>query len=143
MAKAKSKYNYVRLDDFHITTENYETGNMSRIKIKHAYRVCSGIELVYPNWFQLVVHRQLLSNPRYIDYPNCWIVSEEDTGMIIADSVVVEEPLKTRDRAVEVALSLIKQNAPTKAKANALMADVKAKMDKQKRKQIEELLHSD
>ena len=143
MPRAKSKYEYFKLDDFHITTENAKTKELGKVNIKHAYSVLNGQETIKPDWYDLIVHRQRLTDAQYVDYPNCWIVSERTTGMIIADSVVAEKPLKTRDEAVDCALERILLNAPTQQEAMNVLQDVRNKMAIQKRKQIEEALNTE
>jgi len=143
MSKQRSKYDYFKLDDFQIALEHKVTEVVSKITIKNAYSVLSGKEILKPNWYTLVVCRKLNADQRNKDYPNSWVVYEQSTGMIVADSKMAEKHLKTRDQAVDFALKQIRRNAPTKAKAMAVLEDVKNRMDDHKRKQIKELLEND
>ena len=135
--KYNTKYKYEKLDNFLIYIRHNETGRLNGYLVKNAYTVSSGESLIYPNWYELVVHKELENS----DYKGSWVVSEKTTGMIIFDRARAGCFIKTRDTAVENALKFIKARIKTKARAIRIIDKTKQQLDNWKKAVIEESLN--
>lgn len=128
--KTKTQYDYTKLDNFEIiiqTEDKEQNKRITKFPMKSAYSVSSGSKTINPDFYTLIVHKNLLIDSRYKDYPNCWVVTEQSTGMIIIDSIIAEQPLKTRDQAVDLALKYIRKNVNSKEKALNVLQSAKKK----------------